>query len=238
MALKLSNNAISSLLSAIPADSTSIILKSGDGAKFPSLGAGDYFPATLSKSDGSLEIVKVTGRSGDTLTATRGKEGTTALSFDANSLIEVRLTAATVAGINAWTQSIYVDPATGITTIDGTTIPTSKTLLVSTDIGATVQAYDADLTTLGAGGAPARAFLGLAIGTDVQAYNDYLQTIAQLTPTSGNVIKGNGDNWTSAPIQTLLTILNRSAITINISLANAFLPVTNRSGSTVNVVTS
>jgi chemotaxis protein histidine kinase CheA len=38
-------------------------------------------------------------------------------------------------------------------------------------IGTDVQAYDADLTTLGAGGAGARTFLGLAIGTDVQPYN-------------------------------------------------------------------
>lgn len=38
-------------------------------------------------------------------------------------------------------------------------------------IGTDVQAYDADLTTLGAGGSGARSFLGLAIGTDVQAYN-------------------------------------------------------------------
>jgi len=43
--------------------------------------------------------------------------------------------------------------------------------LTSGAIGTTVQAYDADLTTLGAGGASARSFLGLAIGTDVQAYN-------------------------------------------------------------------
>ena len=38
-------------------------------------------------------------------------------------------------------------------------------------IGTDVQAYDADLTTLGAGGSSARSFLGLAIGTDVQAYD-------------------------------------------------------------------
>lgn len=39
------------------------------------------------------------------------------------------------------------------------------------DIGVDVQAYDADLTTVGAGGSGARSFLGLAIGTDVQAYD-------------------------------------------------------------------
>ena len=38
-------------------------------------------------------------------------------------------------------------------------------------IGTDVQAYDADLTTLAAGGSSARSFLGLAIGTDVQAYD-------------------------------------------------------------------
>ena len=44
-------------------------------------------------------------------------------------------------------------------------------------IGTDVQAYDADLTTLGAGGSGARSFLGLAIGTDVQAYNANIATI-------------------------------------------------------------
>jgi len=43
-------------------------------------------------------------------------------------------------------------------------------------IGTDVQAYDADLTTLGAGGSGARSFLGLAIGTDVQAYNANIAT--------------------------------------------------------------
>lgn len=93
MGLKLSNNAISQLASSITPAETSITLKAGDGAKFPVLGAGDYHPATLSKADGSVEIVKVTARSGDVLTVTRAQEGTTALSFNAFSMIELRLTA-------------------------------------------------------------------------------------------------------------------------------------------------
>ena len=93
MGLKLSNNAISTLASGITAASTSIALATGTGSKFPTLGAGDYFPATIAKPDGTFEIVRVTARSGDTLTVTRAQEGTTALSFNAFSMIELRLTA-------------------------------------------------------------------------------------------------------------------------------------------------
>lgn len=92
MGLKLSNNAISTLASGITAASTSIALATGTGSKFPTLAAGDYFPATISNNSG-FEIVTVTARSGDTLTVTRAQEGTTALSFNAFSMIELRLTA-------------------------------------------------------------------------------------------------------------------------------------------------
>jgi hypothetical protein len=67
-------------------------------------------------------------------------------------------------------------------------------------IGTNVQAYDADLTTLGAGGSAARSFLGLAIGTDVQAYDADLATIAGLTPTNNYAIIGNGTSWTSSAL--------------------------------------
>ena len=62
-------------------------------------------------------------------------------------------------------------------------------------IGTNVQAYDADLTTLGAGGASARTFLGLAIGTDVQAWDADLDTWATKTAPSGTVV-GTTDTQT------------------------------------------
>lgn len=74
-------------------------------------------------------------------------------------------------------------------------------------IGTDVQAYDADLTTLGAGGSSARSFLGLAIGTDVQAYDAQLADVAGLTATDNGVIIGNGSNFVVESGATLKTSL-------------------------------
>jgi len=53
---------------------------------------------------------------------------------------------------------------------------------IAAAVGVSLQAYDADLTTLAAGGAGARSFLGLAIGADVQAHSSVLDaTTASFT---------------------------------------------------------
>ncbi|HTN66407.1 MAG TPA: hypothetical protein VL051_09525 [Burkholderiaceae bacterium] len=98
MALKLSNNAISRLAGNISNSATTLSLAPGDGALFPSLQAGDWFPATLLKNSGDFEIVRVTDRQVDILTIERAQENTVALAFGAGDRIELRLTAATIAG--------------------------------------------------------------------------------------------------------------------------------------------
>jgi microcystin-dependent protein len=93
MGMKLANNAVSKLASSLGPDDTSLAVLPGDGARFPALGAGDWFPATIIKSDALSEIVKVTARSTDTFTIVRGFESTAALTFSAGDRIELRITA-------------------------------------------------------------------------------------------------------------------------------------------------
>jgi hypothetical protein len=96
MAIKLQNNAESLLDAPLGTSDTVIEVQTGGGAQFPTLISGDYFYATLSGVDGAREIVKVTARTGDTLTVVRAQEGTTAAGFSSGAKIELRVTAASV----------------------------------------------------------------------------------------------------------------------------------------------
>jgi hypothetical protein len=98
MALKLANNAVSQLAANVAVGATTLAVTPGDGAKFPTLGAGDWFPLTVVKSSGALEIMRCTARTTDTLTVSRAQEGTAALAFSAGDRVELR-----------WTSAAYLD---------------------------------------------------------------------------------------------------------------------------------
>ncbi len=94
MGIKFANSAFATLAAGINSSATSITLTTGQGARFPSLGAGDYFYATLIDASNNLEIVKCTARSTDVLTVVRAQESTTARAYSTGDRIELRITSA------------------------------------------------------------------------------------------------------------------------------------------------
>jgi len=94
MGIKVANNAFGTLAASLSDVATTLSVNAGEGARFPTLGAGDYFFLTLIDTANNIEIVKVTARSSDSMTIVRGQDGTTAKSYAVNDRVELRPTAA------------------------------------------------------------------------------------------------------------------------------------------------
>lgn len=105
MGIKFTNNASATLAASINSTVTSISVTTGQGARFPTLMAGDYFFATLVDSSNNLEIIKVTNRVTDTMTVVRAQDGTTGRSFLANDRLELRPVAASFNALQEFTPS-------------------------------------------------------------------------------------------------------------------------------------
>lgn len=99
MGLKFSNNAATTLQNGISNTDTTITVV--DGSVFPALGEGDHCYLTLISNGGVLEFVKVNAISGNSLTCLRGQDDTTASAFNTGDSVELRVTAAVLAEIEA-----------------------------------------------------------------------------------------------------------------------------------------
>jgi hypothetical protein len=167
-----SNNATATLASSITTSSTSITLTTGNGALFPSISGSNYFYVTLTNSSNTIEIVKVTARSGDVLTVVRAQEGTTATAYAASDKVELRITAA---GLTNFIQLDGAQTFTGTLTSSGGTLagtwagtPTFSGAL--TFSGNPIVANNTVISTKDSGGTT-RNMLGCASDNNVNIYN-------------------------------------------------------------------
>ena len=91
MGVKFSNNASTTLATAINTTDTSVV--SASGSSFPALGGSDHCYLTL-QSGATIEIVKATALSTNTFTVVRAQGGTSAASFAVGTQIELRMNTA------------------------------------------------------------------------------------------------------------------------------------------------
>lgn len=110
------NNASSLLASSITNSSTTVVVTAGQGALFPAVASGQYAVGTLEDTSGNIEVVYITGRTTDTMTITRGQEGTAAAAFASGSRFELRVTAGVLATL---LQKVGGDTLSGTTNLAG-----------------------------------------------------------------------------------------------------------------------
>lgn len=133
--LKITNNAVGKLSTAMATNTLSVTLEPGQGVKFPSLDAGDYFPVTVTKaaSPTEFEIMRCTARTDDVLTVERGQEGTAALSFSPGDIVELRITGGVLA--EAFPQMVGSNKGARRVEIDVSGISQTRTLTMpDTDV--------------------------------------------------------------------------------------------------------
>jgi hypothetical protein len=178
---------------------------------------------TLTTSDGSLSagqyrVLVFGGSPSGTNTVTISPNDATHLYFVRNasgqSVVLTQGSGGNVTIANGDTKVVYTDGAgAGAEVVDitddfamGSVNITGGTISGITDLAV------ADGGTGASDAATARTNLGLAIGTDVQAYDADLTTLGELSKTVGNFIVGGGSTWLVESGSTARTSLGLGSI--------------------------
>lgn len=108
MALKFTDNALTTLATGINNAATQLTVAAGTGANFPAVaGAIDYFIITMEDASGNREFIRCDNRAGDLLGSAsyplqRGYNGSTARSWSAGDSVDLRWNTATIANWSAY----------------------------------------------------------------------------------------------------------------------------------------
>lgn len=163
-----SNAVDTTLATPITGSDTSATLTDGSGLKTPTGGAFELLVLTGS---GSTEIVKVSARSGNTVTIVRAQEGTTAASWGAGTRVFAGVTAGTLASFLANQTTLTGSLLTGLAaTTDGTNSvtlgPSAEGRIDGVAIGRLTRLRAEDCTAVGRA-----AFVDGPGGTAMGAYS-------------------------------------------------------------------
>lgn len=141
--------ATTTLASALTAVATTITV--ANGSKFPVLSAGDYFYVVLQDfyDRNLVEVVKVTGVSGNVLTVVRGQDGTVGRAFAVGAYAELRLTVRTFAEFIA--QSNVGNLAWGVATASVVAQPNKGYLVNAAGLTITLPSTPVSGQTVGIG---------------------------------------------------------------------------------------
>ena len=186
MTILFTNNAKTTLSAGITNVATSIPVAAGYGALFPAPSGSDFFYATLTDVSNNIEIVKVTSRSTDTMTAVRGQEGTTARAYLTGDKFQLRITAASL--------TAFVQLA-GTQTLTNKTIDTAGGNVLKVNGNTLAASADTETITL-----PAATDTLVGRATTDTLTNKTIDT------AGGNVLKVNGNTLAASADTETITL--------------------------------
>lgn len=163
-------------------------------------------------SDGQYQVLVFGGTPSGTNTVTISPNDQQKVFFAKNesgeSVILTQGSGSDVTIANGNAAIVYADGAgAGAAVVDLTAVfPAEGALLAANNLS------DVDSA------ATSRINLGLAIGTDVQAYDDQLQAIANITPTDGVFLVGDGTTFVSETGDTVLESIGVTATAAELNI--------------------
>ena len=207
MAVKFSNNAYSTLSANITNSATSFDVASV--ATFPTLGGSDHMYLSIIGSS-YVEIIKVTGVSGTTLTCVRGQDGTTGTAADSGDRVELRVTTAMLTDAIADSnvdvfKTIVIAGQTDVIADSGAD---TLTLVAS---GGTTLTTTADQITIDTPAAQENSFKNITDGSNV--------IIADSTTDTLSILGSGGTTVTNTPGTDTVTISSTEGVSAGFSIA-------------------